>query len=423
MCGLKERKKVMKNLFKRTAAAAAAAVMTLGLAGCGGNAGSGSSAPAADSGANSAADSNASTPAGNGGKLVIGGIGPVTGGNAQYGVAVRNGLQLAADEINAAGGVNGITLEIAFEDDVAEPEKALNAYNSLKDKDMKVLLGTVTSGSCAAVAVKAKEDNMFLLTPSGSAVNCLAGDNCFRMCFTDPSQGAIAADYIAEHMEAKKIGVIYDSSLDYSTGIFQGFKEEAGKKGLEIVAEESFTKDNATDFSVQIQKVAESGAELLFLPFYYTEAALVIQQAEDKLNIPILGGDGLDGLIGALKEKVGVADGVYVMSPYAASSPEPKSAAFTKAYQDKFPNDEVNQFAADAYDCVYALKQAMEKADIKDASISSSELCNKLKAAMTEIEFDGVTGKTKWGANGEPEKAPQVLKIVVKDGKGTYEVQ
>lgn len=412
----------MKNLFKRTAAAAAAAVMAMSLAGCNN---AGTSSTASDNYGGTGSGDNGGTTSGNGGKLVIGGIGPVTGGNAQYGIAVRNGLQLAADEINAAGGVNGITLEIAFEDDVAEPEKGLNAYNALKDKDMKLLLGTVTSGSCAAVAVKAKEDNMFLLTPSGSAVNCLAGDNCFRMCFTDPSQGAIAADYIAEHMEAKKIGVIYDNSSDYSTGIFQGFKDEAGKKGLEIVAEETFNKDSAINFSVQIQKVAESGAELLFLPFYYSEAALVIDQAKGVLDIPIFGGDGLDGLIGQLEEsgKVDMANGVYVMSPYAASSPDPKSAAFTKAYQEKFPGVQVNQFAADAYDCVYAIKQAMEHADIKDASISSSELCDKLKAAMTEIEFDGVTGKTKWGANGEPEKAPQVLKIVVTDGKGAYEVQ
>lgn len=392
----------MNKLFKRTVAAAAAAVMTLGLVGCGNSSGKGGSSD----------------------KLIIGGIGPTTGGAAQYGIAVKNGLELAAKEINEKGGINGIQIEIAFEDDVAEAEKGLTAYNALKDKGMKLLLGTVTSGSCAAVAVKAAEDNMFLFTPSGSAINCItAGDNCFRMCFTDPMQGAIAADYIAEKMTAKKIGVIYDSSSDYSTGIFQGFKDEAAKKGLEIVAEATFTSDNAADFTQQIKQVASSGAELLFLPFYYTEAALVLQQAAGTLDIPVLGGDGLDGLIGALKTKVDVADGVYVMSPYAASSPEAKSAAFTKAYQEMFPHDEVNQFAADAYDCVYAVKQAMEKAGINDASISASDLCNKLKDAMTEITFDGVTGKTSWGKDGEPEKAPQVLKIVVTDGKGAYEVQ
>lgn len=390
----------MKNMFKRSAAAFAAAVMALSLAGC------------------KKDDASAS------GKLVIGGIGPVTGENAQYGIAVRNGMELAAAEINEKGGVNGMTLEIAFEDDQADPEKGMNAYNALKDKDMKLLVGCVTSGSCAAVSELTVSDGMFLLTPSGSAINCItAGDNCFRMCFTDPNQGVIAADYIADSLSAKKIGVIYQNDSDYSTGIFNGFKEEAGKKGLEIVAETTFTKDSATDFSQQVKQVADSGAELLFLPFYYTQAALVLQEAEKQgLDIPVFGGDGLDGLIGALGDKIGVADGVYVMSPYASTSPEAKSAAFTKAYQDKFPNDEVNQFAADGYDCIYAVKQALEKADVKDASVSVKDLGNKLKAAMLEIEFDGVTGKTKWTADGEPQKAPKVLKIVVNDGKGSYEV-
>lgn len=389
----------MNKLFKRIAAAGAAAVMTMGLVGCG--------------------DKKS-----DGDKLVIGGIGPVTADNAQYGIAVRNGMQLAAEEINANGGINGMTIEIAFEDDQADPEKGMTAYNALKDKGMQLLVGTVTSGSCAAVSELAAKDGMFLLTPSGSAVNCItAGDNCFRMCFTDPNQGAIAADYIADNLSKKKIGVIYQNDEDYSAGIFNGFKEEAAKKGLEIVAETTFTKDSATDFSQQVKQIANSGAELLFLPFYYTQAALVLQEAQKQgLDIPVFGGDGLDGLIGVLKDKVTVADGVYVMSPYASTSPEAKSAAFTKSYQEKFPNDEVNQFAADGYDCIYAVKQALEKADVKDASLSAKEIGDKLKAAMLEIEFDGVTGKTKWGADGEPQKAPKVLQIVVADGKGSYKV-
>lgn len=387
----------MKKLFKRSAAAVVAAAMALSLTACG---------------------SKSSD------KLVIGGIGPVTGDAAQYGIAVRNGMQLAAEEINAKGGINGMTIEIAFEDDQADPEKGMNAYNALKSKDMKLLIGTVTSGSCAAVSELAAKDNMFLLTPSGSAINCItAGDNCFRMCFTDPNQGAIAADYIAENLSAKKIGVIYQNDSDYSTGIYNGFKDEAEKKGLSIVATTTFTADNATDFSQQVKQVADSGAELMFLPFYYTEAALVLQEAKKRdLNIPVFGGDGLDGLIGALGDKVDVADGVYVMSPYASTSPEPKSAAFTKAYQEKFPNDEVNQFAADGYDCVYAVKLALEKADVKDASISAKDFGDKLKKAMLEIELDGITGVTKWETDGEAAKAPQVLKIVVADGKGSYEV-
>lgn len=388
----------MKNSFKRIAAASLAAVMALGLAGCN--------------------DSKGSSDT-----LVIGGIGPLTGDNAQYGINVQNGMQIAIDEINAAGGINGIKLELNFQDDVCVPEKAVNGYNILKDKGMKVLIGTVTSGSCEAVSAEAAKDNMFLITPSGSSINCItAGDNCFRMCFTDPKQGEIAADYIADNMNVRKIGIIYESSSDYSTGIVEGFEAEAAKKGLTISAKEAFTDKTNTDFSVQIQKIAESDAELLFLPFYYTQAALVIQQAQGKLNIPIFGGDGLDGLIGALKDKVSLADGVYVMSPYASTSPEEKSVKFTNAFQTKYPNVEVNQFAADGYDCVYAVKAAMEEAGVNDASISTSELCNKIKAAMLKIELDGITGKTKWTADGESEKAPKVLKIVVKDGKGAYEL-
>lgn len=400
----------MKNLFKRAAAVSLAAAMTLGFAGCNSNGGESGS-----NGANS----------GEGGTLVIGGIGPITGGAAQYGVAVQNGTQLAVDEINAAGGVNGITLKLEFQDDEHDAERSVNAYNDLKDKGMKLLIGTVTSAPCEAVSKNAAGDNMFLLTPSGSSIDCItAGDNCFRMCFTDPMQGSIAANYIADNMEAKKIGIIYDSSDSYSTGIVNGFEETAKSRGLEVVEKQAFTADAKTDFNVQIQKIKDSGAEMLFLPFYYTEAALVLQQAEGVLDIPVFGGDGLDGIIDPLEKagKIDIAEGVYVMSPYASSSPEEKSAAFTKAYTEKYPDAPLNQFAADAYDCVYAVKAAMEKAEVKDASISASDLCNKLKTAMTSIELDGVTGKTKWAADGEPEKAPKVLKIVVKDGKGEYEV-
>lgn len=404
----------MKNLFKRVAAVSLAAAVTLGLAGCNSNGDTGSSNNAGDSIGNS----------GNGGTLVIGGIGPTTGGAAQYGVAVKNGAQLAVDEINAAGGVNGITLKLDFQDDEHDAERSVNAYNTLKDKDMKLLVGTVTSAPCEAVSKEAAKDNMFLITPSGSSEECItAGDNCFRMCFTDPVQGSIAANYIADNMSARKIGIIYDSSDSYSTGIVGGFESVAKERGLEIVEKQAFTDQSKTDFSVQVQKIAEKGADMMFLPFYYTEAALVIAEMEkQQLDIPVFGGDGLDGLIDVLGDNVAIADGVFVMSPYASTSPEEKSAAFTKAYQEKFPNDPLNQFAADAYDCVYAIKLAMEKAGVNDASVSASELCDQMKAAMTQIELAGVTGNTKWAANGEPEKAPKVLKIVVKDGKGEYEV-
>lgn len=354
--------------------------------------------------------------------IVIGGIGPITGGAAVYGIAVKNGAQLAVNEINEAGGVNGIKLVLDFQDDEHDAEKAVNAYNTLKDKNMKALVGTVTSAPCIAVGAETAKDNIFQITPSGSAIDCItAGDNAFRVCFTDPGQGVTAADFIADNKLAKKVGVIYDSSDVYSSGILEGFVAEAKAKGIEIVATEAFTADSKTDFSVQIQKVIDSGAELLFLPIYYQEAALILQQGKSLgLNMPVFGGDGLDGLIEQLGADVAIADGVMVMTPFAASNPEEKSAKFTAAYKELTGGETPNQFAADAYDAVYAIKAAMEKAGVTDANISASDLCDKLKVAMTEITLDGVTGSTTWTADGEPTKAPKVMKIVVNGTEGTY---
>ncbi len=388
-------------------AAAAAAVMTMGFAGCSNNGG----------------DSYGGNGGSGGKKLIIGGIGPITGPAAVYGTNVQKGAQLAVDEINAAGGVNGMTLELNFQDDEHDPEKSVTAYNTLKDKGMKLLVGTVTSGPCEAVSKETTKDNMFMITPSGSSVNCItSGDNCFRMCFNDPQQGKLEADFIAEKLTGKKkVGIIFDSTDSYSTGIVQGFKEEAAVKGLEIVAEEAFTSDSNKDFSVQIQKMVDNNAEVLFLPFYYTEAALILQQAEDKLDIPVLGGDGLDGLIDALGDNVALADGVYALTPYSATAKNEKAVKFTEAFMKKYPDSSAPiQFAADAYDCVYAIKAALEKAGVNDPDISASELCDKMKTAMTQITYDGVTGNSKWSADGEVTKDPKIMQIKVTDGVGAF---
>lgn len=404
----------MKNVWTKVAAVSLAAAMAVPFSGCSSNTASTGDSAASDNGGEAGTT---------GGTLVIGGIGPITGAAAVYGNAVKNGAQLAVNEINANGGVNGMTLELNFQDDEHDAEKSVNAYNTLKDAGMKLLVGTVTSAPCIAVSAEAAKDNMFLLTPSGSAIDAItAGDNCFRVCFTDPGQGKIAADYIVDNNLGTKVGVIYDSSDVYSSGILDGFRAEAEAKGLEIADVEAFTADAKTDFSVQIQKVMDSGADLLFLPIYYQEASLILQQAETLgLTIPVLGGDGLDGLIDQLGDKVATADGVMVMTPFAASSPDPKSAAFTAAYEELTNGDVPIQFAADAYDAVYAIKMALEKAGVNDASMSASDICDKVKVAMTEITLEGVTGTTTWTADGEPTKAPQVMKIVVNDGVGSYE--
>lgn len=404
-------RKEMK-LSKRLLALAAAACMTVPMfTACGNDAGSGTSN----------ADSGSSDAAADGASIVIGGIGPLTGATAVYGNAVKNAAQLAVDEINEAGGVNGIKFVLDFQDDENNEEKAVNAYNTLKDHDVKALVATVTSAPCIAVAAESAKDNIFQITPSGSALDCTANDNAFRVCFTDPGQGQTAARYIKEQNLSQKVAVIYDSSDVYSTGIYEGFSAEAAAQGLEIAAAEAFTADSKTDFSVQIQKVQESGADLLFLPIYYQEAALILTQADKVgLGIKVFGSDGLDGLIDQLGSDVALAQDVMLMTPFSASSTESKSAAFTSAYKAKY-NDEVpNQFAADAYDAVYAIKECMEKAGINDASISPSDFCDAVKQAMTEINFDGVTGSTTWTADGEPTKAAKVVKINVEDGVGSY---
>lgn len=396
----------MKKFFKSLAAVSAAAIMAASISGCDNG----------ESSNNSGSNDSDNT-------LVIGAIGPITGGAAVYGNAVKNGAQLAVNEINATGGVNGMILKLDFQDDEHDAEKSVNAYNKLKDNGMKLLVGTVTSAPCVAVSAEAAKDNLFLLTPSGSSLDAIsAGDNCFRVCFTDPGQGKIAADYMADNALATKVGIIYDSSDVYSTGILEGFKAQAAERGIEVVAEEAFTSEAKTDFSIQIQKVMDSGADLLFLPIYYQEASLILQQAESAgMDMTVFGGDGLDGLIDQLGDKVAIAQDVLVLTPFAASSPDEKSAAFTKAYGELTNGEVPIQFAADAYDAVYAIKLALEKAGISDASMSASEICDAVKVAMTEITLDGVTGSTTWTADGEPTKAPQVMRIVVKDGVGSYE--
>lgn len=349
-------------------------------------------------------------------ELVIGGIGPVTGGAASYGTAVRNGAELAVAEINAAGGINGMQIKFLFEDDEHNPEKAVSAYNTLMDEGMQVLMGTVTSAPCTAVAAETFKDNVFQLTPSGSAVECIANPNAFRVCFSDPNQGAASAQYIKENNIASKVAVIYDSSDIYSTGIYETFASKSAELGLEIVAAEAFSADSKTDFSVQLNKIKESGAELVFLPIYYQEASLILTQAQGILeNMQYFGCDGLDGVIDQLGENVAIAEGVMLLTPFAADAEDEKTQKFTAAYKEMFNGETPIQFAADAYDAMYIIKAAIEKAGITDASIGHSELCDAMVAAMTEIEVAGVTGTMTWDASGEPTKEPKAMKIVVNE--------
>ena len=347
----------------------------------------------------------------------IGGIGPTTGDAAAYGTAVQNGAQLAVDEINEAGGINGKQIEFQFEDDQNNSEKSVNAYNTLKDWGMQMLVGTVTSNPCTAVVKETAEDNMFQLTPSATAVESIQYDNAFRICFSDPSQGTASADYIADNKLATKVAVIYNSSDVYSSGIYQNFAKEAEAKGLEVVAAEAFTADSKTDFSVQLQKAKSSGAELVFLPIYYQEASLILTQADKMGFTPkFFGCDGLDGLLDVEGFDTSLAEGVMLLTPFTADAEDEMTQTFVKAYEEAFDIAPI-QFAADAYDCIYAIKAAAEQGEVTP-DMSVSDMCEAMKTAMTEITIDGLTGAgITWSADGEPSKEAKAVVI----SNGTYE--
>lgn len=344
----------------------------------------------------------------------IGGIGPTTGDAAIYGNAVKNGAQIAVDEINAAGGINGVQIEYNFQDDQADAEKAVNAYNTLKDWGMQLSMGCTTTDSCVAVAAKTAEDNMFLLTPSASSVDVIAADNAFQVCFTDPNQGYASARYIGENNLATKVGIIYDSSNVYSSGIKDKFVEEAANQPFEIVSDEAFTADSKTDFQTQIQKAKDAGAELMFLPIYYQEASIILKQADTMGYDPVFFGcDGMDGILTLENFDTSLAEDLMLLTPFSADSEDEATQAFVTTYKEKY-GDTPNQFAADAYDVIYTMKAALEKAGATP-DMSASDICEAVKAAMTEVTVQGITGGEDgltWEATGEVTKAPKAVKIV-----------
>lgn len=385
--------------------------MAASLTACGGSSSTTETTAAAAADATTAA-AGASSEASSDKVFKIGGIGPVTGAAAVYGLAVKNGAQIAVDEINADGGINGYQIEFNFQDDEHDAEKSVNAYNTLKDWGMQVLMGTVTSAPCVAVADKTYADNMFQITPSGSSVECAQNPNVFRVCFSDPDQGVASATYIAENKLAEKIAVIYDSSDVYSSGIYEKFASEAANQGLEIVDAEAFTADSNKDFSTQLQKAKDAGADLVFLPIYYTEASLILKQADTMGYAPkFFGCDGMDGILQVENFDTKLAEGLMLLTPFAADAQDELTQKFVTSYKKNYGETPI-QFAADAYDAIYAIKAAMEEADITPET-SVSDTCDKMKEAMLKIKVNGLTGEDMtWTEDGEPHKAPKAVKVV-----------
>ena len=360
-----------------------------------------SSLTACGSKENTASDASASSD-----EVLLGLIGPMTGDYANYGTSVRDGAQIAVDEINAAGGVNGMKLALSTQDSQGDPDSAVSAYNKLMDDGMDISLGCVLSGEAASVITAAAADDILIITPTSSAKDCItANDKAFRICFNDPDQGTASANYIADNNLGKKIAVFYQSDIDYSAGLYETFTQQAAARGLEIVAQQSFTDGTKTDFSTQINAIRNSGCDLVFIPIYAAEASVFLTQAKGKLDgMTIFGCDGLDGLQTKVSD-TSMLKGTMMLTPFAVDDPDAKTQSFVEKFT-KVHGSKPDQFAADAYDAVYAVKAAMESCGKTPAD---ADFTTAMVDTMYKVTVDGLTGTMKWDADREPDKAAKAM--------------
>lgn len=345
--------------------------------------------------------------------IKIGLTGPLTGPAAAYGVAVKAGMEVAAEEINAKG---GLQIEFRCEDDEADGEKAVAAYSRLKDWGMQFFAGAVTTGGCLAIAPETVNDQIFMLTPSGSAEDiALAGANVHQMCFTDPNQGANAAVLMAEKKMAENIGMIYNSSDAYSAGVADGFKAKAAELGLNIVCDTSFTEDSKSDLSTQVTQCKDAGADLVFLPIYYTEASQILTYANKIGYEPtFFGCDGMDGILTVEGFDAALAEGLTLMTPFDANASDEATQSFVSKFSAKMDGLVPNQFAADGYDCIYAIYNACVAAGV-DGATDPAEACALVQEQFASMTFNGLTGKgMTWDENGMISKLPAA--VVITDG-------
>ena len=373
------------------------------LAGCGGGNEGGS--------ANTPAGGNETTSGNTEGAIQIGGIGPLTGSGAVYGLATKQGAEIAIQEINALG---GLQFSLNSQDDEGDIEKAVNAYGKLKDDGAKIIYGCTTTNPCVAVAAETYADRYFQITPSASSTDVTAGkDNVFQVCFTDPNQGITAANYIKDNNLGTKIAVIYNNGDAYSTGIYNSFQATAEEIGLEVVTVQTFPDDSNTDFNVQLGEAQKAGADLVFMPIYYTPASLILSQAKAMGYEPtFFGCDGMDGILDLEGFDKELAEGLMLMTPFNAWGEDERTKTFVSEYEAAYGGIP-NQFAADGYDCMYAIYEACTAAGVT-ADMSAEEICEALIAQFTSGDFsvDGLTGTgMTWSANGEVSKAPVVVKV------------
>jgi branched-chain amino acid transport system substrate-binding protein len=386
------------NKWTKFAVIALSCMMVFAMTACGGGGGS-------DSGSGDAEN-----------VLHLGGAGPLTGPAALYGTAVKNGAQLAVDEINAAN-PDGLQLTWDMQDDEHDAEKSVNAFNKLLDDGMQVLIGSVTTAPCTAVAAEAYDKRVFALTPSASGPAVTEGnDNVFQLCFSDPNQGIASADYIATNYPDATVGVIYNNADNYSSGIYDKFKSEYEGKGKKIAAAEAFADDANADFTAQLNSLKSAGVDLVFLPIYYTPASNIMTQANKMgYELTYFGVDGMDGILDLEGFDTSLAEGVLLLTPFTPYSDDESVQNFVKAYEDAYGETPI-QFAADAYDCVYTIYDAFSKTGL-DSSASHEEICEALIGVFTgDFTASGLTAdEMKWDASGEVDKTPKVC--VIEDGK------
>ncbi len=346
---------------------------------------------------------------------VIGATGPLSGDAASYGLSVQKGAQLAVKEINAAGGLNGVNFTFEMYDDEAKADKVTDGYNALLSKGMKVSIGSVTSGACLTFAEQSKADNLFFITPSASADGAIANSNGYRICFGDPDQGKYAAEALAASYN--KIGVIYNNDDAYSTGLLGGFEAKMAELDkADAYVKKLFTDQTKTSFGTQVSELKSAGCDVIFLPIYYQEASLIIGEANTQAyDVDFYGCDGMDGIVKHVADNAALSEqikGLKYLAPIDVNSTDEKIKSFVDAYKAEYNGEIPDQFAADAYDAVYVIFEAMKKAEVNDVKIEASALCDKITAVLQGgFEFKGVTGTMTWNEGGAAVKAPVTIEI------------
>jgi len=353
----------------------------------------------------------------------IGVSGPLTGGASVYGVAVKNSAQLAVDEINAAGGLNGVMFKLVAVDDMHDATKISTNYASLYEGGMQVSLGTVTTAPGLEFTNLSAEDNVFFLTPSASGDDIPANDNGYQMCFADGNQGAVAADYVNGIYGGQTIGIFYKSDDPYSQGIYEQFK--ANLDASITTVEAVFTDANTSDFSSQIDTLKD--CKFIFMPIYYTPASLFMTQAKAIVAADAVyyGCDGFDGINSAEGFDIyAIPQEVSMLSHFNSNATEGPAKEFIDKYTNAYGIETLNQFGASAYDCIYAIFNAMKEIDAEapiDVTISASDLCELLKAKFQgDFTYSGVTGEDiTWEETGYVNKT--AIKYVVKAADAVVE--